>query len=172
MKNVEIFDDFLKYEDFFKVKSLLMGDTLPWYYNSYKSRKDETLKEQEVNNIQFIHNFYENLQPVSPFISTLEPLINTINPISVVRIKANLNPVTSERVVYGFHNDFDIETAPLKTAVFYVNTNNGATVFKNGEEVVSKENRLVVFDSHLVHAGTSCTDEKTRVLLNLNFIKW
>jgi hypothetical protein len=51
-----------------------------------------------------------------------------------------------------------------------MNTNNGKTIFKNGKQINSIENRIVIFDSNLQHTGTSHTDTKRRVLINFNYI--
>ena len=58
------------------------------------------------------------------------------------------------------------------TAVFYVNTNNGYTIFESGEKVSSVENRMVIFDSNILHTGTTCTDERVRCVLNFNYYEW
>ena len=55
--------------------------------------------------------------------------------------------------------------------VFYVNTNNGYTEFENGEKVKSIENRAVIFDNNIKHFGTTSTDTKRRMVLNLAFKK-
>ena len=55
------------------------------------------------------------------------------------------------------------------TSIFYVNTNNGYTEFEDGTKVESVENRLVTFSLNMKHRGTSCTDEKTRVVINFNY---
>ena len=51
-----------------------------------------------------------------------------------------------------------------------MNDNNGYTLFEDGTKVESKENRVVIFDSQMRHAGIPCTDEKRRVVINFNFI--
>ena len=56
-----------------------------------------------------------------------------------------------------------------KTAVFYINTNNGWTEFKKGGKVKSVANRIVIFDSKLEHSGVTCTDENKRVVMNFNY---
>ena len=56
------------------------------------------------------------------------------------------------------------------TGIFYIGSNNGCTVFKRGDKVETVANRLVLFDSQLSHAGTSCTDESVRIVLNLNYV--
>jgi len=56
------------------------------------------------------------------------------------------------------------------TAVYYLNDNNGYTLFeKNNKKVMSKENRIVIFDAQMRHTGTNTTNQKKRVVLNLNY---
>ena len=57
----------------------------------------------------------------------------------------------------------------MKTGIFYVNTNNGKTIFKNGKEVESIKNRMVIFPSNIEHAGTSNTDTENRIVINFNW---
>ena len=69
----------------------------------------------------------------------------------------------------GFHTDFEEDQFVGKTAVYYVNTNNGYTEFKSGVKVNSIANRMVIFDSKYEHAGVTSTDTNRRVVLNINF---
>ena len=57
-----------------------------------------------------------------------------------------------------------------KTAIFYINSNNGYTVFKDNSKVISRENRLCLFNGHIEHAGVSCTDARRRIVLNINYL--
>ena len=90
---------------------------------------------------------------------------------SLIKIKSNLVTRTPTIVEHGYHIDLpDLkEYHNTKTAILYMNTNNGYTKFEDGSIVESVENRLVVFDSRIKHSGTTCTDEKTRVVINFNF---
>ena len=89
------------------------------------------------------------------------------------RIKINLNPKTVFHRKSGFHTDQRSVSEGFglhqKTAIFYINTNNGWTEFKKGGRVKSVANRAVIFDSNLEHRGVSCTDAKRRVLINFNY---
>ena len=67
----------------------------------------------------------------------------------------------------GFHCDIKNVT----TSIFYINTNNGWTKFKDGCKVECIENRMVIFDSNIEHAGFSCTDQKRKVVVNFNYGK-
>ena len=66
----------------------------------------------------------------------------------------------------GYH----IDTLNKKTAILYVNTNNGGTKFKNGKFVKSLENRVVVFDSNMEHTGVTCTNQQRRIVVNFNYL--
>ena len=61
----------------------------------------------EDGNYQFCHVFYQQFEPKSQFFYNLFPIINELEPVSIVRIKANLNMKTSERIEYEMHKDVD-----------------------------------------------------------------
>ena len=166
---MKIIDNFLSDDDFVKLQSVMFSDAFPWYYVNHKVMDKEDYGFDPKYNFQFVHNFYKDYAPRSAHYDLLIPLIEKINPSSLLRIKGNLTTRTKEIVEYGNHRDYEIKNESLKTAVFYINTNNGYTLFENGDKVDSVENRLVIFDTPMLHTGTSCTDEKTRVLLNFNF---
>ena len=94
-----------------------------------------------------------------------------------MRIKANLLTRTPNIIENTFHIDIGDECMSeekLKqwtTSILYINTNNGYTKFEDGTKVESVANRMVTFSANLKHRGTSCTDEKTRVVINFNYFK-
>ena len=55
-----------------------------------------------------------------------------------------------------------------KTAVYYVNSNDGYTKFE-GNKIESVANRMIVFDSRINHTGTTCTNTKRRLVINFNY---
>jgi hypothetical protein len=167
MKNkYKIVDNFLPKEQFINIKNILTGEDFEWYYsNGVSNTLHEKSKKEE---FQFFHIFYENNFPRTNF-EIILPIIDKIKPFSLKRIKANLLTRSEKIITYPFHIDFNKEG--LTTGIYYVNTNNGYTVFKDGTKIESIENRYVSFDSNLIHTGTSCTDEKIRVLINFNYYK-
>ena len=94
--------------------------------------------------------------------------INIIKIKKLLRIKANLLTRTNNIVINKFHKDFNNKNK-LTTAIYYINTCNGYTLFKDGTKIKSVSNRFVSFDSNLEHTGTSCTDENIRVVINFNY---
>jgi len=160
--SVKIIDNFLSKEVFEKLQNTLLGNNFDWYYNSYVEYTKKPNKQ-----FQFIHFFFNNNWRGSNF-NLIEPIINIIKPFSLVRIKANLLTKTENIIANEFHKDFD-NVSNLTTGIFYINTCNGYTLFKDNTKVESVANRFVSFDSQLEHTGTSCTDENIRVLINFNY---
>ncbi len=169
MTPITIHDDFLPKGAFENLTSFLTSTKVPWSFHPCKvSRKEST------DSLQFVHMFYEVYLPPKlrpPVCNDLHPLgnlIHTLKPAIVLKIKANLTPRTAQPDKTDFHTDFD-GSIPCKTAIYYLNTNNGYTEFEDGTMIESIANRLVVFDNGQRHRGVSCTDEKSRYVLNLNY---
>ena len=167
-----IIDDFLEQKDFDELQFHVMsgkkfkGGEFSWFYRTVIDYKDDEDK------YQFIHSFYEKSAPMSQFIEILTPIINSIDAISLFRIKANLLTRTPDIIKNQFHIDIGMSEEKLKqlmTSIFYVNTNNGYTEFEDGTKVESIANRMVFFPSNVKHRGTSCTDERVRVVINFNY---
>jgi hypothetical protein len=175
----KVFDNLLDKKDFTNIQQTLMSHTFPWYYSPFINSDDpkENL-DAPLNNFQFTHMFFENMVPSSTYFSLLSPLLEKINASAILRIKTNLLTNTENPKINKFHVDvggydgFNEKETKRRTAVFYINTNNGKTIFSDGSSVNSLENRIVIFDPTLKHTGTTCSDEKVRIVINLNYYQW
>lgn len=166
---MDIRDNFLDLTSFAEIKTTLLGNNFPWFFqNTVVGYNDRDLQETNLDQYQFTHVFYMDSAPRSEGFYLLKPLLDKLNISALVRVKANLTPRTLTRHIHGYHSDYP-EHKNMKTAVFYVNTNDGATVFKDGSEVSSIENRLVEFDTPILHSGTTSTDTPVRCVINLNY---
>ena len=67
-----------------------------------------------------------------------------------------------------WHSDFTNATSKDKVAVYYVNTNNGYTIFKN-KKIKSEKNKIVIFDGNTKHKVKYQTDKDTRMVINCNY---
>ena len=163
---MKVINNFLTKEEHKKLEKDIMGPFFPWYYNDIVVYKNDPL-----GHFQFIHLFYENNSlNKSNLFEMLRPIIDKIKPLSVLRIKANLSSRTDKIIEHSFHTDFENDDR-ITTGIFYVNTNNGYTKFKNNKLQKSVANKFIEFNSTENHAGTSCTDENVRVVINFNYIK-
>ena len=160
---MKVIDDFLQWEDFLKINNLMLSPKFSWFYNSFVD--DEYGEDGE--KYQFTHTFYK--QPDgnnSEHIHILNPLFEKLNAQLLVRVKANMNPRSVDKELGVLHRDVKYD---CNTAIYYVNSNNGYTEFEDGTKVKSVENRVVIFNSNMLHTGRNCTDENVRVLINLNY---
>ena len=146
-----------------------MGDFFPWYLNDFVLEENYN-KENKKNQYQFTHGFYRDYSPNSSYFEVLQPIISKIKPAALLKIKANLNPRAESHIEHGYHVDYKKSLPNQRTAVFYVNTNNGYTLFEDGTKVESVENRFVSFKTSINHTGSTCTNENVRVLINFNYI--
>ena len=178
---IKIIDNFLDKEVFKKLQSFLSGNAFPWFYNESKVIFDKNKKPfapikgyPSDNPHQFIHGFYDTTHTWSQWTCHLAPLLDKIKPRAWIRIKANLESIYSKSLVGGWHYDKTTDGVvwtDTTTSIFFVNTNNGYTIFENGKKVPSIENRLVTFPNNILHTGVSQTNTKTRITLNLNYLK-
>lgn len=173
--SIQIYDNFLDNNTFRNIQDHFTSYDFPWYYNTSVIDEND-LDKQNVNNglnFQFVHTIhrFETSQSNSFFV--IKPLLEQMNIFTVLRIKANLVTNSgSEIYEHGMHVDLNCPShIKSKTATFYINSNNGYTLIeKTGQKIDSVENRLAVFDSNLRHTGSTCTDSKCRIVLNINYV--
>lgn len=166
----EVINNFLPRHEFLSIKDQVLSENFPWLlYN--KNNHGEMLCEDRYN-FQLVHTFYQSPTVISKYIDLLNPLFAKLNHQLLLRAKANITTCSEKIQIYGFHCDVPDQLAKIsKTAIFYLNTNDGFTVFKNDQQKIeSIENRIVIFDSDQLHSGTNCTNQKHRAVININFI--
>tara|TARA_R100001440_G_scaffold20643_1_gene34314 strand:- start:664 stop:1149 length:486 start_codon:yes stop_codon:yes gene_type:complete len=158
----KIKDNFLDLDQHIILKAILESDNFPWFYTKGKVFKTEKPK---LFDYQFNHIFYIDDNINSNHFDRLKPLLEKIDYKSLIRIKANLNPISNKIVEFDSHNDQNFK---CKSAIYYVNNNNGFTMIGD-DKVESKANRMVFFDSEIKHYGSNATDCNNRMLINFNY---
>ena len=159
-----VIDNFIDEKAALEIKQVMLGQDFPWHFHEsilFGGTGDKI-------NYQFNHMFYRNFQFQSSHAQVIIPLIEKIDPLAMIRIKANLKPFTDEHHYGGWHRDVKDDCT---IGVYYVNDNNGWTEFEDGTKVESKANRFVEFSSKELHSGVSCTDEQMRSVINFVYIK-
>ena len=176
---MKLIDNFLEEKEFNHLRdSMICKDypfglqpsPLPWFYNDIIDNPEE-----ERSKFQFTHTFFDDKQPRSGAFQEFAPIFkNIVGGCQLIRVKANLLTRTPTIVQNTFHTDFGVvnkEKGNVFTSLFYINDNNGHTLFEDGTKVESVANRLITFPTDVSHTGTSCTDEKIRVVINFNYMK-
>jgi hypothetical protein len=156
----QIVDNFLDKESFEKIQNCFMGNTLPWFYSS------AVATEEDRESFYFIHLFYDNCNVNSNMFEIIDPILMSLKPKAIIRIKANMYTNNGQYTEHGWHQDYPYSH---KAAIFYVNTNNGFTILEDGTKIESIANRMLIIDGSKPHKSTSCTDEKLRVNIGFNY---
>ena len=167
---INVTDDFLPYPEASYVQESLLSPAWPWYFQDHVDYAEES---ENLSKSQFCYQLYRDHTWQGAGEAIVSRFLRHLRPLTLVRVKANLQVRTETRVQNSFHVDLsDPDLRPyshMLTAIYYVNTNDGLTVFEDGTEVESVANRVVIFPSELRHTGTTCTNKKRRVVINFNY---
>ena len=91
----QIIDNFLPYNQFKLAQSLIMDYGFPWMWNDSVTNE---VGYSDPSEFQFVHLFYDPLSGVTTqypkWMDIVKPYGDKFNPISLMRIKANLNVAT------------------------------------------------------------------------------
>ena len=161
---MEVVDNFLEEDTFLELQRTIISNHFPVFYQDDVSGSDDG---SDIRVINFTHNLYTDGEARSSFYNFVaESLFSKYNINKILRAKVNCYPRTSRIVRHSFHVDFDYSH---KGALFYLNTCNGLTKFKRGPGVKSIANRVLFFDPSVLHASTSCTNQKCRWNIQVNY---
>ena len=170
-KKVQIFNNFLDQEVFLEIKKFIMSPRCQWRYVNYIAHKDGRDND---NDGYFVHSFkdchpqtFEDRYPESPHFPLIVKILDKIKYQNILRIRSSLYPRRDVQKPDPFHIDYDF---PHKVCIFYVNTNNGYTMFENGEKIPSVENQLATFDGNEKHCSVVQTDTSARYIVNINIL--
>ena len=161
--NLKLERNFLDEKYFKEIKSEITSDYFPWYFQPNMTHSGE-------DRLFFSHRLYDYSLPNSNYFNIFKPLLNKLEINSLIRLTVNLNINFDERYYSSWHVD---QQFPCKVAILYINTNNGITEIKNDKEILKidcEENKIIMFDNHCKHRSVSQTDDKRRIVINLNYI--
>ena len=168
-KKVQIFNNFLDQEVFLEIKKFIMSPRCQWRYVNYIAHKDG-----RDNDGYFVHSFkdchpqtFEDRYPESPHFPLIAKILDKIQYQNILRIRSSLYPRRDVQKPDPFHIDYNF---PHRVCIFYVNTNNGYTMFENGEKIPSVENQLATFDGSEKHCSVVQTDTPARYIVNINIL--
>ena len=161
--NKAIIDDVIEPETFKVMQEFWLGKDVPWSYNQGVVFDEDT-------DFQFVYLVWDFDHIPHPNIwSLVQPVLHVLRPYSLIKIKANLQIKDTMVRKTKMHQDFQNPLDNQKTGIFYMNTNNGKTIFEDGEEIDSLANRMVIFPASKLHAGTTHTDVNYRCVINFNW---
>ena len=166
---MEVKDNFLDEIHLIQLDELINNPYFAWY-----------LQKEQVKGANdgcwLRHLIYEANVPKSNF---YDPMIvifkDYLKYVSLCRITVNLLLRQELPSISDFHTDFQnditiLDEKNITTAIFYLNTNNGSTEFKDGNKIDCVRNRLITFPTPTPHRAIGQTDVTKRIVLNFNFV--
>ena len=170
--NYKIIDNALPQNSFIELQEIFFSNNFSWFY------RDQTTDNVKDDSFYLTHSLFDRYQINSDhFIyvnSLFTPLLN-IKSLNIIR--ANLTFNLNKEIYADWHTDndpyslYDGSIVNFKTAIFYLNTNNGSTYLQeeNSLEIEAVANRLLVFDGGIRHSNKFSTNTKRRIVLNFNY---
>jgi hypothetical protein len=163
----KVINNFLEKENFYKFQEEIFNENnVPWYYrNSQICESVNELDDVGYFSLCFFNNFYNDFNGFNYF---LYKIYEKLECKSLIQSRANLYLKQKENKKLYFHTDYPFK---CKTAIFYMNNNNGATILDENKKIKieSIENRMVVFDSQIRHSALVQSDTKRRICININY---
>jgi len=171
----KVIDNFLEENEFKSLQSLIIGSSNNVYFDwkmitevggDTHSKDYNSEIENQLWNWYAIHPVYDTL-PLSPH---FDYILNVFRDKwilkSLIRIKVNFYPYTTEIKEHAKHQDYEFSH---QGAVFSLNTCNGFTRMSNGDKVDSVANRIVFFDASEYHNSSTTSNQKGRYNINFNY---
>mgnify|MGYP001415441447 FL=1 len=163
---VLVYDDFLDPSSFELLQNTMMDNgknsmAFPWLWSE---NPDRALHIYHLYHV-FWHN--DKVWTHPDYWKIIKPLTKALNCKKIIKIRANLTTRTKDIEEFYMHTDVP-SNFKSKTAIYYVNSNDGYTKFE-GNKIESVANRMIVFDSNINHTGTTCTNTKRRLVINFNY---
>ena len=158
---MQLIENFLPEDIFLDIQKTLLGSMMGWGFSPHSTNSERN------DDFYFTHTLYNNGNQLSGlFQQIVHPILGNLQFNYLLRARARLITRQTTQIPHKFHVD---SKEKHMVALFSVNTNNGHTLFENGEKKYSKENTMLIFDGSLKHATVPQTDTNIRVNINFNF---
>jgi hypothetical protein len=132
----------------------------------------------EIHNNQFVYSVFKDgkfdIQINEDFVfHFVEYLEDKLNSIQLLKMKFNLSVPLDSQYTFGWHKDMEhfSHIPAYKTAILYLNENDGYTALEDGTKINSIANRLVIFNGNTYHAPVNATNIRNRLVLNINYLE-
>jgi hypothetical protein len=163
-----VIDNFLSQQELDRLKSEIQSPDFLWLFA--EDAVDYSDDEGREIYSQYVNVMYAQDIPFNNYFGIVMDMFADKIPgfRTLIRLKSNLITKREENHITGYHIDFkDFDGS--YSGIFYLNTTNAPTLFKDGDKVDCVENRFVLFPMDTMHSSTTQTDEDFRIVLNFNW---
>ena len=153
---------FLNIDFFEKTKNLIMDQDFPW-------RRRNNMTSNIRDKMYFTYCFYNDMTCKSQFYEPyIIPILKKLNAEAPLQVRANLT-ISELFKKSQWHNDYNFN---CKTAILYLNDCDGGTELKVNNKIIfikADANKMLVFDTEVLHRAVSSKEQPIRYILNFNY---
>jgi len=162
---MQVTDNFLQKEYYEHLYNIITDTQFPWMYQNRVANHSEN-PEANLNHYYFVHSLFHDYKIESRFYEEFIHLFKVLDVQFLHRARVLMFVNQGEQHIHDTHIDHKVH---CKTALIYMNSNDGFTQFEDGERVESIKNRLLIFDGSVPHSSSTATDTKERMLLSVTY---
>ena len=151
---MQVINNFLDNQEFFKIQQTISGDTFPWF-----------IKSPGV----FFHDLYnKEKNQLSPFISLIDSLNKKLKVSTLIDAQILMTIKTEKAQESEASNSLDIYDKTMKSILF-MNTSNAHINISGLDKIECVENRLLTLPANMAHFGTTQTNKLHNIVLTINY---
>jgi hypothetical protein len=163
---VKIIDNFLPLGELKHIQKTIFHENFPWKMPAENATCLDSGGFAYFNHF-FFDGYVETCKLYSPMIV---PILKRLKCAAPMKIKSLIlfNKLFDK---CDWHRDHEYEAT---TAILYLNSCNGGTELKVGDEIKfieARENRIVIFPSQTDHRPCTSTDSDLRYVINFNYFQ-
>ena len=163
---MQVIDNFLQKEYYDHLYSVITDTQFPWLFQHQVATNLEDPRAN-LDHYYFVHSLFHAYRIESPLYDNFVHLFEALEVDFLFRARVLLYVNQGKQIIHDRHIDHG-ETC--KTALIYMNSNDGFTEFETGERIDSVKNRLLVFDGSVLHSSSTPTNTKDRMLLSVTYV--
>tara|TARA_R100001443_G_scaffold96746_1_gene103597 strand:- start:174 stop:662 length:489 start_codon:yes stop_codon:yes gene_type:complete len=137
--NIREIKNFLEEDTYNNIKKAIRSNAFPWFYYNEQSFEDK---------YYFQHTFFDWHEKTSPLFDEIFPVLEKLKPNMITEVKAVL--FMKEAVIYHQTPLMRDRSFDCKTAVLFLDSNNGKLIIENGIDIVKikpEDNKMVLFEN-------------------------
>jgi Rps23 Pro-64 3,4-dihydroxylase Tpa1-like proline 4-hydroxylase len=173
---IEVYDNLISKNYLRDIQNYFIGGNAQWTYMPSMTYGNT---EENIQSFGFSigicdHGNFQNTYPATLLKGLLYQIQEKTNKNQILRSRIDMTVYNPNKYRHEIHIDLPKEIDNI-TTIFYLNDSDGNTLLYDLndnvlQEVEPVENRLLVFSGDIPHTGHSPSKNKSRVLINTNYI--
>ena len=163
----KIIKKFLKPDSFEEIKNIIIHKDFPWRRRDHIANDDPFIL---IAAGYFSYGFYNNMDSNSELYRPhIVPILQKLGASAPIDVRANMS-ISELFKKSGWHRDHDFKCT---TAILYLNDCDGGTELKINNKIIfikADANKMIIFDTAILHRGTTSTNEPLRYIINFNYL--